>query len=189
MTSYRLSMSGKDELLRWCRDSARPLADRYVGAPHFGRVAPRRLPADATRPRRGVDVRNFGSTWVDGLALCAMFHTHVPSLLPRSLLDRVIPSTPTTANDENDALRVAFDVSARAGIPRTCDPSPSACHLVIEMPRLTAARIDRSLSLSLSLSLSHDTSIPRLTRLWLLRQSCSSRMTSAPRLASIKSRS
>lgn len=62
-----------------------------------------------TAPYENVNVENFTSSWVDGLALCALIHRHRPDLLDFYSLD---------VNDRFGNIKLAFDVSEQhLGIP------------------------------------------------------------------------
>ena len=62
-----------------------------------------------TAPYEDVSVENFTSSWVDGLALCALIHCHRPDLLDYYTLD----PTERFAN-----TKLAFDIAEEhLGIP------------------------------------------------------------------------
>jgi len=62
---------------------------------------------------RDVKVENFTSSWVSGLAFCALIHRHRPDLLDFEPLDK---------NDNAKNLELAFDVAEKQlGIPRLLD--------------------------------------------------------------------
>lgn len=37
-------------------------------------------------PLQNIDITNFSSSWADGLAFCAVYHTYLPSHIPYSTL-------------------------------------------------------------------------------------------------------
>jgi len=62
---------------------------------------------------RDVKVENFTSSWVNGLAFCALIHRHRPDLLDYDPLDK---------NDAAKNLELAFDIAEKQlGIPRLLD--------------------------------------------------------------------
>lgn len=43
---------------------------------------------------QNIDITNFSSSWADGLAFCAVYHTYLPSHIPYSTLgpeNKVVP--------------------------------------------------------------------------------------------------
>lgn len=49
-------------------------------------------------PKQNIDITNFSSSWADGLAFCAVYHTYLPSHIPYSSLTpenkvRILPGT------------------------------------------------------------------------------------------------
>lgn len=62
-----------------------------------------------TAPYEDVSVENFTSSWVDGLALCALIHCHRPDLLDYYALD---------PDDRFGNTKLAFDIAEQhLGIP------------------------------------------------------------------------
>ena len=37
-------------------------------------------------PLQNIDITNFSSSWADGLAFCAVYHTYLPSHIPYTTL-------------------------------------------------------------------------------------------------------
>ncbi|XP_061554235.1 smoothelin-like protein 1 [Phycodurus eques] len=67
-----------------------------------------------TEPYEGVDVRNFSSSWKDGIAFCALVHRFFPDAFEYSTLN---PHKP------RDNFRLAFSTAERlAGCPPLLDP-------------------------------------------------------------------
>ncbi|XP_077288220.1 uncharacterized protein LOC143912745 [Arctopsyche grandis] len=59
---------------------------------------------------RNIDITNFSSSWNDGLALCALLHTYLPSLVPYDSLP---------ASDKKHNFSTAFAAAESVGIPTT----------------------------------------------------------------------
>ena len=77
-------LNAKEGLLLWCQRKTSPYAP-------------------------DVNVRDFSSSWNDGLAFCALIHRHRPDLLEFSDLDK---------SDKHTNASLAFDVAERSlGIP------------------------------------------------------------------------
>jgi actinin alpha len=84
-------LSAKEGLLLWCQKQTKD--QRYKD--------------------KGVDIKNFSSSWRDGLAFCALIHKHRPDLIPFDILDSI---------DSLGNLNLAFDVAERElDIPRLLD--------------------------------------------------------------------
>ncbi|GAA47646.1 cytospin-A [Clonorchis sinensis] len=64
---------------------------------------------------RGVEVTNFSSSWNNGLALCALLHTYIPSEIPWNEL--VTPNGLPV--DKKRCFEVAFRAAERDGIQTT----------------------------------------------------------------------
>lgn len=56
----------------------------------------------------GVEVRDFSSSWNDGLAFCALLDIHRPDLIDFDSLDK---------NDHRGNMQLAFDIAKEIGIP------------------------------------------------------------------------
>ena len=81
--------SAKDALLLWCQMK--------------------------TAEYSNVNVRNFTTSWKDGLAFCALLHKHRPDLIPQFKT--------LTKENANANLQLAFDIcERRLGISRLLDP-------------------------------------------------------------------
>ncbi|CAF3404439.1 unnamed protein product [Rotaria sp. Silwood1] len=81
--------SAKDALLLWCQMK--------------------------TADYSNVNVRNFTTSWKDGLAFCALIHKHRPDLIPQYKT--------LTKDNPNHNLQLAFDIcEKRLGISRLLDP-------------------------------------------------------------------
>lgn len=76
--------SKRNSLLRWCQSQ--------------------------TQGYKNIDITNFSSSWADGLAFCAVYHTYLPSHIPYSTL------TPETKREN---LSLAFKTGESVGITRT----------------------------------------------------------------------
>ncbi|BHF76441.1 cell division [Sparganum proliferum] len=63
---------------------------------------------------RGVEVTNFSSSWNDGLALCALLHTYLPSKIAWDSLD-----DRQTLSDKQRRFEIAFAAAESEGIPTT----------------------------------------------------------------------
>uniref|UniRef100_A0A0N4ZA59 Calponin-homology (CH) domain-containing protein n=1 Tax=Parastrongyloides trichosuri TaxID=131310 RepID=A0A0N4ZA59_PARTI len=67
-----------------------------------------------TAPYNNVDVKNFNTSWKDGLAFCALIHRHRPELLDYSKLSK---------GDPIHNLNLAFDIAEKhLDIPKMLDP-------------------------------------------------------------------
>ncbi|KAK2826252.1 hypothetical protein Q5P01_020466 [Channa striata] len=76
--------SKRNSLLRWCQNQ--------------------------TQGYKNIDITNFSSSWVDGLAFCAVYHSYLPSHIPYSTL------TPETKREN---LSLAFKTGEAVGIVQT----------------------------------------------------------------------
>jgi Calponin homology (CH) domain len=77
-----------------------------------------------------VNVRNFTSSWKDGLAFCALIHKHRPDLLPQFKT--------LTKDNGNHNLQLAFDVcEKRLGISKLLDPEDVNVEYVDEKSVIT----------------------------------------------------
>ncbi|KAJ8291203.1 hypothetical protein GJAV_G00022570 [Gymnothorax javanicus] len=74
--------SKRNTLLRWCQNR--------------------------TQGYQNIDITNFSSSWTDGLAFCALYHTYLPALIPYSSL------CPTHRREN---LSLAFGTGESVGIP------------------------------------------------------------------------
>ncbi|XP_048842407.1 cytospin-A-like isoform X2 [Brienomyrus brachyistius] len=74
--------SRRNSLLRWCQSRTQGYAN--------------------------IDITNFSSSWVDGLAFCAVYHTYLPSHIPYSSLN---------PQDKKENLSLAFQTGESVGIP------------------------------------------------------------------------
>ncbi|XP_024914952.1 cytospin-A-like [Cynoglossus semilaevis] len=63
-----------------------------------------------TQGYKNIDITNFSSSWADGLAFCAVFHTYLPSHIPYSSL---------TPDNKRDNLSLAFKTGETVGITPT----------------------------------------------------------------------
>jgi hypothetical protein len=77
--------SKRNALLKWCQDRINSYAD--------------------------VDIKNFSSSWNDGLAFCALIHSYLPQIIDYELL----------RNEKNSKknFQQAFKVAQSLGIPQT----------------------------------------------------------------------
>ncbi|KAJ8271003.1 hypothetical protein GJAV_G00121680 [Gymnothorax javanicus] len=73
--------SKRNSLLRWCQSR--------------------------TQGYEKIDITNFSSSWVDGLAFCAVYHTYLPTLIPYSTLNQ---------DDKKENLGLAFQTGESMGI-------------------------------------------------------------------------
>ncbi|KAL7380395.1 hypothetical protein ABVT39_017128 [Epinephelus coioides] len=76
--------SKRNSLLRWCQ----------------GR----------TQGYKNIDITNFSSSWADGLAFCAVYHTYLPSHIPYTTL---------TPENKRENLSLAFKTGETVGIAQT----------------------------------------------------------------------
>ncbi|KAL4648975.1 cytospin-A-like [Arapaima gigas] len=76
--------SKRNSLLRWCQSRTQGYAN--------------------------IDITNFSSSWVDGLAFCAVFHTYLPSHIPYCSLN---------PDNKEQNLNLAFHTGESVGIPAT----------------------------------------------------------------------
>ncbi|XP_045918923.1 cytospin-A isoform X2 [Micropterus dolomieu] len=76
--------SKRNSLLRWCQSR--------------------------TQGYKNIDITNFSSSWADGLAFCAVYHTYLPSHVPYSTL---IPE------NKRENLCLAFKIGETVGIAQT----------------------------------------------------------------------
>ncbi|KAM4600981.1 uncharacterized protein ACJ7VT_020845 [Polymixia lowei] len=63
-----------------------------------------------TQGYQNIEITNFSSSWEDGLAFCAVFHTYLPSHIPYSSLDPA---------DKKENLGLAFQTGESVGITAT----------------------------------------------------------------------
>uniref|UniRef100_A0A8D8PZQ6 Cytospin-A n=1 Tax=Cacopsylla melanoneura TaxID=428564 RepID=A0A8D8PZQ6_9HEMI len=61
-----------------------------------------------------IDITNFSSSWNDGLALCAILHSYLPSKVPYDTL---------TPNEKRRNFTIAFSAAESVGIPTTLNTS------------------------------------------------------------------
>uniref|UniRef100_A0A3Q3DGC4 Cytospin-A n=2 Tax=Hippocampus comes TaxID=109280 RepID=A0A3Q3DGC4_HIPCM len=73
--------SKRNSLLRWCQSQ--------------------------TQGYKNIDITNFSSSWVDGLAFCAVYHSYLPSRIPYSSL---------SPDNKRDNLSLAFKTGETVGI-------------------------------------------------------------------------
>ncbi|XP_068608153.1 cytospin-A [Brachionichthys hirsutus] len=76
--------SKRNSLLRWCQNR--------------------------TQGYKNIDITNFSSSWADGLAFCAIYHTYLPSHVPYSAL---------TPENKRENLSRAFKTGESVGIVQT----------------------------------------------------------------------
>eukprot|EP00066_Takifugu_rubripes_P006823 XP_003971891.1 PREDICTED: cytospin-A-like [Takifugu rubripes] len=76
--------SRRNSLLRWCQSR--------------------------TQGYENIEITNFSSSWEDGLAFCAVYHTYLPDLIPYDILNPV---------EKKDNLNLAFKTGESVGIPAT----------------------------------------------------------------------
>ncbi|KAM9341256.1 CD109 antigen [Symphorus nematophorus] len=76
--------SKRNSLLRWCQSR--------------------------TQGYKNIDITNFSSSWADGLAFCAVYHTYLPSHIPYSTL---------TPENKRENLSLAFKTGETVGIAQT----------------------------------------------------------------------
>ncbi|XP_056283339.1 cytospin-A-like isoform X2 [Pseudoliparis swirei] len=76
--------SRRNSLLRWCQSR--------------------------TQGSKNIEITNFSSSWDDGLAFCAIYHTYLPTLIP---YDNLNPA------DKKENLDLAFKTGERVGIVAT----------------------------------------------------------------------
>ncbi|XP_078134498.1 uncharacterized protein LOC144535750 [Sander vitreus] len=76
--------SKRNSLLRWCQSQ--------------------------TQGYENIDITNFSSSWADGLAFCAVYHTYLPSH---------IPYTSLTPENKRENLSLAFKTGETVGIAQT----------------------------------------------------------------------
>ncbi|XP_061896513.1 cytospin-A-like isoform X3 [Entelurus aequoreus] len=76
--------SKRNSLLRWCQSQ--------------------------TQGYKNIDITNFSSSWVDGLAFCAVYHTYLPSHIPYSSL---------TPQNKRENLSLAFKTGKSVGIAQS----------------------------------------------------------------------
>ncbi|XP_034153097.1 cytospin-A [Esox lucius] len=74
--------SKRNSLLRWCQSR--------------------------TQGYKNIDITNFSSSWADGLAFCAVYHTYLPSHIPYSTLG---------PDSKRENLSLAFKTGENVGIP------------------------------------------------------------------------
>lgn len=76
--------SKRNSLLRWCQSQ--------------------------TQGYKNIDITNFSSSWADGLAFCAVYHTYLPSHIPYNTL---------TPENKRENLSLAFKTGESVGITRS----------------------------------------------------------------------
>nr|XP_020464423.1 cytospin-A-like isoform X2 [Monopterus albus] len=76
--------SKRNSLLRWCQSR--------------------------THGYKNIDITNFSSSWADGLAFCAVYHTYLPSHIPYSTLN---------PDNKTENLSLAFKTGETVGIAQT----------------------------------------------------------------------
>ncbi|XP_075304402.1 uncharacterized protein LOC142366409 isoform X2 [Odontesthes bonariensis] len=76
--------SKRNSLLRWCQSR--------------------------TQGYKNIDITNFSSSWADGLAFCAVYHTYLPSHIPYSTL---------SPENKRDNLSLAFKTGETVGIAQS----------------------------------------------------------------------
>lgn len=76
--------SKRNSLLRWCQNR--------------------------TQGYKNIDITNFSSSWADGLAFCAIYHTYLPSHIPFNSL---------TPENKRENLSLAFKTGESVGIEQT----------------------------------------------------------------------
>ncbi|XP_028995624.1 cytospin-A isoform X2 [Betta splendens] len=76
--------SKRNSLLRWCQNQ--------------------------TQGYKNIDITNFSSSWADGLAFCAVYHSYLPSHIPYSAL---------TPENKRENLGLAFKTGESVGIAQT----------------------------------------------------------------------
>ncbi|KAM8737270.1 uncharacterized protein AB9X84_022402 isoform 2-T2 [Acanthopagrus schlegelii] len=76
--------SKRNSLLRWCQSR--------------------------TQGYQNIDITNFSSSWADGLAFCAVYHTYLPSHIPYSTL---------APENKRENLSLAFKTGETVGIAQT----------------------------------------------------------------------
>uniref|UniRef100_A0A4W5RQC8 Cytospin-A n=1 Tax=Hucho hucho TaxID=62062 RepID=A0A4W5RQC8_9TELE len=76
--------SRRNSLLRWCQSR--------------------------TQGYKNIEITNFSSSWEDGLAFCALYHTYLPTHIPYSSL---------STGDKSENLDLAFQTGESVGIPAT----------------------------------------------------------------------
>ncbi|XP_034530500.1 cytospin-A [Notolabrus celidotus] len=76
--------SKRNSLLRWCQSQ--------------------------TQGYKNIDITNFSSSWADGLAFCAVYHTYLPSHIPYTTL---------TPENKRENLSLAFKTGESVGITQT----------------------------------------------------------------------
>ncbi|XP_067336183.1 cytospin-A isoform X1 [Channa argus] len=76
--------SKRNSLLRWCQSQ--------------------------TQGYKNIDITNFSSSWADGLAFCAVYHSYLPSHIPYSTL---------TPENKRENLSLAFKTGEAVGIVQT----------------------------------------------------------------------
>lgn len=76
--------SRRNSLLRWCQER--------------------------TQGYENIDITNFSSSWEDGLAICALFHTYLPDVIPYENLK---------PENKTENLALAFKTGEIVGIPVT----------------------------------------------------------------------
>ncbi|XP_029983844.1 cytospin-A-like isoform X1 [Sphaeramia orbicularis] len=63
-----------------------------------------------TQGYENIEITNFSSSWEDGLAFCAVYHTYLPTRIPYDSL---------SPEDKRDNLDLAFKTGESVGIPAT----------------------------------------------------------------------
>uniref|UniRef100_A0A3Q1CLG2 Cytospin-A n=1 Tax=Amphiprion ocellaris TaxID=80972 RepID=A0A3Q1CLG2_AMPOC len=82
--------SKRNSLLRWCQNR--------------------------TQGYKNIDITNFSSSWADGLAFCAVYHTYLPSHIPYSTL---------SPENKRENLSLAFKTGETVGITQSLVTNPT----------------------------------------------------------------
>jgi len=92
--------------------------DKELSAAQRNRAAKKKLLdwcVDKTKDHKGVDIKDFGESWYDGLGFCALIHAFDPSLIDYDSL---------SAENKQANLERAFDLAEKhLDIPRLLDPA------------------------------------------------------------------
>ncbi|XP_029349957.1 cytospin-A isoform X2 [Echeneis naucrates] len=89
------------------QDSFNPLLRRHGGSKRNSLL---RWCQIRTQGYKNIDITNFSSSWADGLAFCAVYHTYLPSHIPYSTL---------TPENKKENLSLAFKTGETVGIAQT----------------------------------------------------------------------
>lgn len=78
--------SKRNALLKWCQERTKVgtlnLFCAFVRATHF------HICCTHVQGYVGIDITNFSSSWNDGLAFCALVHSHLPAHIPYETLNQ-----------------------------------------------------------------------------------------------------